>query len=184
MTEAEDRAEKVDVVDRNDRVIGKSTHYDLYVRMLRHRIVHVFVLDGAGRIYLQKRSKVMKYCPGCWVTSAGGHVSSGETYEEAAKREMREELGLKTKLFQIGKKFECTIDGPDKFIKIFVTFASSIPKIDKREVSGGKFFTMKQAEKLMNTDKNIHPQLSPCFKILKKNTRRITKIRANRSALP
>jgi isopentenyldiphosphate isomerase len=32
--------------------------------------------------------------PGKWDTAVGGHLSPGENYEEAARREMQEELGI------------------------------------------------------------------------------------------
>lgn len=32
--------------------------------------------------------------PGCFDTSAGGHVTSGESYEQALRRELKEELFL------------------------------------------------------------------------------------------
>ena len=55
---------------------------------LIHRAVHVFVLDGAGRIYLQKRAGSKDIQPGRWDTSVGGHLVPGESYEQGAAREM------------------------------------------------------------------------------------------------
>jgi isopentenyldiphosphate isomerase len=60
---------------------------------LVHRSVHILVLGG-GRLLLQKRSMRKDTQPGKWDTSVGGHVGFGQTYEEAARREAEEELGI------------------------------------------------------------------------------------------
>ena len=62
---------------------------------LIHQVVHVLVLNGKGGLFLQKRAMSKSVAPGKWDTSVGGHVSSGETIEEALTREMEEELGIR-----------------------------------------------------------------------------------------
>jgi isopentenyldiphosphate isomerase len=61
---------------------------------LVHRAVHVLIVSGHGRLLLQKRSMTKDVQPGKWDTSVGGHVGYGQSYEEAARRETEEELGL------------------------------------------------------------------------------------------
>lgn len=62
---------------------------------LIHRSVHVVVFDSSGkRILLQKRSRLKDIQPGKWDTAVGGHVDAGETVENAARRELSEELGV------------------------------------------------------------------------------------------
>ena len=61
---------------------------------LIHRVVHILVFNKDGALLLQKRSMNKDVAPGKWDTSVGGHISSGETLEEAARREMEEELGI------------------------------------------------------------------------------------------
>jgi isopentenyldiphosphate isomerase len=52
------------------------------------------VLRTNSKVLLQQRSKRDLWHPGLWTLSCTGHVKSGETYREAAKRELDEELGL------------------------------------------------------------------------------------------
>jgi isopentenyldiphosphate isomerase len=91
-------AELIDIVDANDRVIGQCPRAEINERRLRHRVVHVLLYAPDGQLILQKRSAQRSFLPLHWTTSAGGHVSSGETYIEAAERELEEELGIQTPL--------------------------------------------------------------------------------------
>ena len=92
-TEAE--AELLEVVDEAGRVLGLAPRSQCHGNpALAHRAVHVFVRDGARRVFLQKRSLRKRIQPGKWDTSVGGHVDPGESYERAAVRELQEELGV------------------------------------------------------------------------------------------
>ena len=83
-----------DVVDANDRVIGRELRRDVHARHLWHRAIHVLVFDVEGKIFLQKRSLTKDSAPGLWASSCSGHVDSGEDYDTAARRELAEEIGV------------------------------------------------------------------------------------------
>jgi isopentenyldiphosphate isomerase len=59
-----------------------------------HRSVHIYVFNRRGEVLLQLRSKDRDIQPGRWDTSEGGHLDAGEEYLQAARRELREELGV------------------------------------------------------------------------------------------
>jgi len=87
--------EYFDTVDEEGQIIGQASraacHND---PSLIHRAVHVLVVDSQDRIFLQKRSPQKDIQPGKWDTSVGGHLNAGETYDQAARRELEEELGV------------------------------------------------------------------------------------------
>lgn len=58
----------------------------------RRLVVGALVTDGAGRIYVQRRSLTRTVFPGCW-DLVGGHAEAGESVLEALARELREETG-------------------------------------------------------------------------------------------
>src|SRR6185503_1142083 len=82
------------VVDENDIQFDVLPRREVHLRALRHRAVHVCVIDPLGRLWLQLRSRAKDAWGGYWDLSATGHVDPGETYEFAAHRELHEELGL------------------------------------------------------------------------------------------
>lgn len=58
-----------------------------------HGSVHVWVFDGE-EVLLQKRSSEKDVFPGKIDASCTGHIAPGETPQEAALRELSEELGI------------------------------------------------------------------------------------------
>ncbi|USN53647.1 MAG: NUDIX domain-containing protein [Candidatus Nomurabacteria bacterium] len=90
--------ELLDIINEEDEVIGQATRQELYDKGLTCRIVHVFVQNSQGQFAIQKRSEVVSFLPGHWSSSASGHVKKGESYDEAAARELQEELGIEAPL--------------------------------------------------------------------------------------
>lgn len=89
------KTEFFDIVDENDQIIGQAPRAECHGNpSLVHRVAHVLVFAGDDRLLLQKRSMRKDIQPGRWDTSVGGHLDPGESYLEAACREMREELGI------------------------------------------------------------------------------------------
>jgi 16S rRNA (adenine1518-N6/adenine1519-N6)-dimethyltransferase len=85
--------EYMDIVNEDDEVIGRDTRARVHAGHHIHRGVHVFVVNRAGDLLLQRRADSKSYYPGHWDSSVGGQVAAGESYEEAAARELTEELG-------------------------------------------------------------------------------------------
>lgn len=92
------------VVDRKDRIVGFRTRFDCHHnKKLIHRAIGIVIFNSKGEILLQKRSKYKDLHPGYYTVSASGHVGKGETYLQAAKRELLEELGVRIPLKKGGK---------------------------------------------------------------------------------
>jgi isopentenyldiphosphate isomerase len=84
----------VDIVDDFDRVERVTTRVWMRRDNLRHRGVGIAVLDSEDRLLIHKRADDKDVWPGYWDLSAGGVVASGESYLDAAHRELNEELGI------------------------------------------------------------------------------------------
>lgn len=86
--------EWVDVVDEDDRVIGRASRAEVRARNLLHRNVAVLCEDADGRIYLHQRSATKDLFPSLHDVFVAGVVGAGEPYDAAAVRELGEELGV------------------------------------------------------------------------------------------
>src|SRR3989344_6886437 len=99
MKTTDDQSEIFVVVDQNDKIIGYKTRKDCHSnKSLTHRGTGIVIFNDKGEILIQKRSTTKDTDPGYLSTSASGHLQKGETYKDAAEREMFEEIGIKTKL--------------------------------------------------------------------------------------
>jgi isopentenyl-diphosphate delta-isomerase type 1 len=92
-----DPKELVIVVDENDYVMDYLPRKKTHDKKLLHRTISILVFNEKNQVMLQKRSMKKDSNPGKWSNAAGGHVGHEETYDEAAEREIMEELRLKTK---------------------------------------------------------------------------------------
>jgi 8-oxo-dGTP pyrophosphatase MutT (NUDIX family) len=86
--------ELVDEIDVEDRVLRVVPRGVMRRDRLRHRAVFVAVMDGDGRLLVHRRSVTKDLWPGWCDIAVGGVVSSGESYETAAVREVAEEVGV------------------------------------------------------------------------------------------
>lgn len=105
----QDLSELFDVVDEEDRVVGRAPRGEVHARGLRHRAVHIFVVNRAGEVFLHQRSLTKDTFPGLWNSSCAGHVGAGDDYDVTVLRELDEELGWNprtdappVRLFKVG----------------------------------------------------------------------------------
>ncbi len=136
--------ELLDVIDKNDNVIGREERNVCLEKNLLHRAVHVFVFNSKGELLIQKRSMKKKIFPGMWCASCSGHVSAGQSYEEAAVRELEEEIGISAvELKEISKFFDLNpVDS--EIAKLYTTVHEGPFKIQEEEVSEVKFLPIEK----------------------------------------
>jgi isopentenyldiphosphate isomerase len=87
-------AELVDVLDDAGRAVGTATRREMRARRLAHRAVYVLVVNGRGELFIHLRTSDKDVYPAHWDVAIGGVLRAGESFDEAARREAREELGV------------------------------------------------------------------------------------------
>ncbi len=107
-----------DVVDEADQVVEQRSRTDVHRLKLPHRAIHVFVFRSGGPLLIHLRSEDKAEFPGVWTSSASGHVSAGETYDAAARRELFEELGIRAPLESLNR-FDACPDTSLEFTKLY-----------------------------------------------------------------
>jgi isopentenyldiphosphate isomerase/intracellular septation protein A len=134
------------IVNIDGYVTGKaprSVCHDGISRLL-HPVVHLHLLNGSGGLFLQKRALTKDIQPGKWDTSVGGHVSPGETIEEALIREAREELDLKNFKPRFLGKYVWESPIEKELVFSFLTESDVIPLINKKEIAEGRYWSMNE----------------------------------------
>jgi isopentenyldiphosphate isomerase len=86
--------EVVDIVDEDDRVVTTATRREVRQRALLHRCTYVLLRNAAGDILVHRRTDTKDIFPGAHDVFSGGVCAAGESYDECARREVAEELGV------------------------------------------------------------------------------------------
>src|SRR5207247_7274767 len=126
------------VVDRMDRVLRYAGRSEVHGNNLYHRAVHILIFNDAVDVYLQQRSRWKDRHPLLWDSSAAGHVSAGETYDDTARRELKEELGISVPVQKIAK-LPASQKTDQEFVWLYRGVASGDVVPDKSEIEKGAF---------------------------------------------
>ncbi len=138
-----DPVEYFELVDAHGTPIGCATRAACHCNpALLHQVVHVLVRDGAGRLYLQKRARHKDIQPGKWDTSVGGHVQPGETAEQAARREMGEELGIHEQVpLQYVHEYLWRSTVESEYVTTYACVCTGVPQPAPDEIDEGRWWT-------------------------------------------
>lgn len=90
----DDGEEWVDEVDERNQVVGRVTRKRAVEEGLHHRAVYVWLCSKGGELLLQRRARSKRIGGGQWDISVAEHLLPGETYREAARRGLAEELNI------------------------------------------------------------------------------------------
>ena len=83
------------LVDDNDNEIGTDTRENCHSGVGKRHRAYTALIFHDGKMLLQQRSEKKLLWPRAWDVSFTSHVYPGETYQEAASRRAKEELGAK-----------------------------------------------------------------------------------------
>ena len=131
--------ERFQVVDKEDHALGCASRVKVHGNNLLHRAVHILIFNAKGEIYLQKRSRWKDRHPGQWDSSAAGHVNAGEQYDNAAQRELKEELGVVATLERV-LKLPASQKTGQEFIWLYRARHDGPFQLERAEIETGEFF--------------------------------------------
>lgn len=112
--------ELLEVLDKNGKPTGVTKTKGEILRDGNWRkVVHIWLVDDQGNLLIQQRASKGGILDNQWDVTVGGGVSSGETSLHAAKRELKEELGL---------------DFPESKLQFLDTYKMPPKKVDENRV--------------------------------------------------
>ena len=148
------KEEWVPLVDEGGKVTGQAPRSQVHNgSKLLHPVVHMHVINNNKSILLQKRPDSKQIQPGKWDTAVGGHISAGETLDQALKKEAFEEIGLENFSARLFKTYKWESEIEKELVYLFLTRDFKNIKVHTEEVVEVRFWTKKQI--LRNLGKNI-----------------------------
>ncbi len=163
--------ELVVLVDEQNHELGTAPKDTVHTKDTPlHRGFSLFLFNSKGELLLTKRAPSKKTFPGVWTNTVCGHPGLGERAVDAAKRRLKDELGI-----DLGSGLNPSADGQgltpirevapyryrfadkngiveNEICPIIVAYADGDPKPNKEEVEDWKW--MKWEEFLEDIKKN------------------------------
>lgn len=153
-----------DVCNDSDEVIGQAPRSQVHRERWLHRAVHIWVWDSEGRLLVHLRSASKDEYPGCYTSSASGHLNSGENYESAAHRELMEELGLAGALACL-TKLPAGEDTAFEHSVLYELHTDATPTPDRSEIAGMEFlYPAEIAARIEATPEKFTPPFRSLFR--------------------
>lgn len=161
--------EEVVLINSKDEVLGSMKKMEAHENGLLHRAFSVFLFNEKGEMLLQKRAESKYHSPKQWTNAVCSHPRMNETYEEAAKRRMDEELGIDV---EIEKKFHFLYKAEvgdqlweHELDHVFTGNYEGDFKLNPEEVSEVRYISMEDLE----TEMKANPEhFTEWFKIILK----------------
>ena len=158
--------EKVILVDKNDNELGTMEKQEAHVKGLLHRAFSVFIFNDKNELLLQRRAVNKYHSGGLWTNTCCSHPRQNEKTEDAAKRRLLEEMGLRSTLKkQFDFVYKAKLDNnlyEHEFDHVFFGFTNDLPIINPEEVEE---YTYKTLEDIGNEMKAIPDKYTEWFKI-------------------
>lgn len=154
--------ELIKIVDANGNFTGEiMDKEEAHDKNLLHNEIAVFIINNNKQVLLQKRSTTKRFNPNKWGLCAG-HVQADESLEEAALREIKEEVGINVNendLFVLGEK-EINLKDTNSHITYFYYIKTNLKEkeflIQTEELSEVKYFDIdKVINMILNHDESV-----------------------------
>jgi len=144
------------LVDKTDTVVGAAEKLHAHKKALLHRAVSVLVFNKNGEWLLQQRAYDKYHSGGLWSNTCCTHPYEGEETIVAAKRRLKEEMGLTCEL---NKAFhfiyKVVLDNgitEYEYDHVFIGVADNLPIPNKNEVVNYKYCSQDELEVAFNNN--------------------------------
>jgi isopentenyl-diphosphate delta-isomerase len=141
-------ADALILTDENDLMIGTASKREVHVQGLRHRAFSIFIENSTGELLLQRRALAKYHSGGLWANACCGHPLLNESVEHAARRRLREELGLTCGLTWVGRtSYRACLDNgmqENEIVHLFRGWSESVGSPDPSEIMAVRWVRPKQ----------------------------------------
>jgi len=150
--------ELVVLVNEKDEELGVMEKVKVHTaKTPLHRGLSVFLFDKKGRVLVQRRAMHKLTWPGVWSNSCCGHPLPGEAYIDAARREVKEELGIEIEELRkvADYRYTFTRNGivENEVCPVFIGKAAGEVKLDPSEVMDWKWMEWNELLAELKADK-------------------------------
>ena len=144
------------LVDENDNPIGTMPKMEAHEKAMLHRAFSVFILNANDEVLLQQRANDKYHSAGLRTNTCCSHPHPGEDTLGAARRRLKEEMGMEADLQFVFKfMYKAPFDNlltEHEIDHVFIGKTDQLPVINPEEVASYKY--MKPEEIKLDMEQN------------------------------
>jgi isopentenyldiphosphate isomerase len=144
--------ERWDIVNEHDEVITTVTAKEGKKRNLLHRGATIFIFNSKGELFVHKRVAEEDLYPGYYDLAVGGHAEAGEKYEETARREVEEEVGIRDVPLTFLFKMRFTSSEDNCFSGVYKCVYDGPITLQEEEIASGLFLPLEKVEEMLQKE--------------------------------
>lgn len=148
--------EMLDIVDESGNNTGVTTFSEAHSKGHLHKVVccYFFKDQSEKEVLIAQRGLSMATNPGKWGVSAGGHVQSGQSLEDAMRMEIQEELFSgdplpELNLIYLGSFLSSDFPMNNEIVHMYKTYYNGPFHIDPAEVEAVQWLTIEALEETL-----------------------------------
>jgi len=152
------RTQQVVLVNKNNRKIGFEEKMKAHKEGKLHRAFSIFIFNSNGKLLIQQRAKTKDISKNLWSNTVCSHPKPNETYNQAAHRRLKEEMGFDCKI----KKLFCFIYNmkfkngliENEYDCVFIGKFDGKPKPNPQEIMNFKWISVNELKQDMIKNPN------------------------------
>jgi len=145
------------LVDEKDNQIGIGGKIKTHFEGRLHRAFSILIFNSKGELLIQQRAKTKQHSPGLWANTCCSHPRPNEILKEAAKRRLKEEMGIETDLKETFSFIYRAKSGDwieHEFDHVFLGKFDGEPKPNKEEAQDFRWIELQELKR----DVKEHPE--------------------------
>lgn len=164
---------EVQLVDNQDNPIGAMEKLLAHEKGELHRALSVIIVNSKNEILLQRRALGKYHSPGLWTNTCCSHPYPGEDTLDAAKRRLKEEMGMTAELKFVFKfLYKCNFENgliEHELDHVFIGQTDDTPHINTDEAMAFSWMSIEDLEPHMKKNPNDY---TFWFKLIIQNHRK------------
>ena len=155
------------LVDEDNNPIGAGEKMDVHRRGVLHRAFSILVHNSKKEMLLQRRAAAKYHCPGQWSNACCSHPAPGDHLLLAARRRLKEEMGISIPVKETGVEFIYKVKVGDlteyEYDHLLYGQFDGEPKINPQEADDWKWMAFADLRKDMKRNPEFY---TPWFRLI------------------
>ena len=154
--------EWVILVDEEDTPLSFMEKMEAHEKGLLHRAFSFFIFNSQGEMLLQQRALGKYHSGGLWTNACCSHPRPNETTQDAAKRRIREEMGIACEpVFSFSFIYRAELDKgliEHELDHVFIGTFDGVPNLNPEEAADWKYISVADLRNSLHDEPQLYTE--------------------------